>query len=341
MDVPETRLRNLLEAVAAATGHDEKRRRTAVRWFNRLYYDVRSWNDGFIRFLRTYPGFTQSTGRNAYSHFLSEAREYAEGLDARYSSVKHDLCGNLKVLSVRFSKDFDWLYHDDEGLFHNIRHQIDASYAAEDSIISLASGVMDLVWRIGDDPARHVTSFTKVVDSIERYVLESKEAVAQLHKAASDVGIALLSVDDYEAALNQSGSSDPRIMVMGEVTVSQDRINITNQGGVVNVKSTLTGVIQSVGASSLPDDQSKALRELLSDLSEALGSLGSTDPRGARRVARQAEALAEEAIQDERDQGFLQVTAEGLKSAASAVGAVAPDVLKVATKIAAWVAALG
>ena len=341
MEVPETKLRELLEKFVVATQHNETRRKTAFRWFNRLYYDVRSWNDGFIHFLRTYPGFTEPANENAYRFFLSEAREYAEGLDSRFSSVKHDLCGNLKQLSARFSKDFDWLYNEDENLFYDIRRQIDNSYAVEDGIISLASGVMEFIWRIGDDAASHLNSFPQVVDSIEQYVRESRESVASLHEAASAVGIGLLSVDEYEAALSQSGSSDPQIMVMGEVTMSQDRINITNQGGVVNVKATLNNVIQNVEASSLPDHQSKALRELLSDLSSALDSLEATDPRGAKRVAKQAEALADEATAQEPDQSFLKVTAEGLKSAASTVAHIAPVVLEIATKIAAWVAALG
>jgi len=341
INVPESQLRQLLEQVAEATEGSPARRMTAVRWFNRLYYDVRNWNKVFIRFLRTYPGFLESGQPEDYRPFLEELQSYREGLDQRYSSVKHDLCGNLKVLSARYSKDFDWLYQEDPALYEAIRSHIDDSYATEDQIVSMAAEITGFIWNLSkDDPYWHVSHHGQIVEAISTYASESQAAVAGLHQAASDVGIALLSVEDYEEALSQRGSADPRIMIMGEVTVSQDKINITNTGGIVNVKSTLNNVTQMIQASSLPEAKADELCTLMEELKRALEDVPEAKAEDAQRVAQTAELLASEAVKENPKKSFLNLTKEGLKEAAEAVAEIAPKVLATAGKIAAWVGAL-
>lgn len=340
MEVPESQLRELLLKLAGATADQPERRRTAVRWFNRLYYQVRGWNEGFIRFLRRYPGFDDSQDPKAYQDFLNELGDYRAGLDDRYSSVKHDLCGDLKVLSARYTKDFDWLYDEEEPLFWEIRGHIDQSYATEGMVVSMAGAITDLIWQFSDDPSEHIANHSAIVQAIEQYEDESRAAVAGLETAASSVGIALLSIDEYEAALRRRGSADPRLLVLGEVTVSQDEIYITNTSGIVNVKGNLSNVIQNVGDSALAPDQASEFRALLDELSTALEPVMSADPTGAELVADSAAMIAKEVSKQEPNPGFLGATAEGLKAAASAVAGIAPEVLSVASKIAKWVVAL-
>src|SRR4051794_36010178 len=104
--VPEGDLKRILHDVASAMGRDDEARKTAARWFNRLYYDVRKWNEGFILFLRTYPGFSGSGTRADFEAFLRQLDKYRESLEERYGTVKGDLCTSLKVLSARYPKDF-------------------------------------------------------------------------------------------------------------------------------------------------------------------------------------------------------------------------------------------
>lgn len=52
--VPERELPRILHELGRRTHDNTARRQLAVRWFNRLYYDVRRWNEDFIAFLRPF-----------------------------------------------------------------------------------------------------------------------------------------------------------------------------------------------------------------------------------------------------------------------------------------------
>src|SRR5262249_42946271 len=146
--VPESELQRILSTVASASARDENARKTAARWFNRLYFDVRRWNEGFIRFLRTYPGFRNSQEVSDYQSFISQLVEYRDSLEERYGTVKNDLCTSLKILSARYPKDFGWLFKQDQQLYSEIRRLIDDSYASESRIVGIAYGVCDFIWGV-------------------------------------------------------------------------------------------------------------------------------------------------------------------------------------------------
>ena len=60
----------------------------------------------------------------------------------------------------------------------------------------------------------------------------------------------------------------------------------------------------------------------------------------AERVAKTAELVVAEATKAKPDKGFLSITTDGLKKAAEVVADIAPTVLTVAGKVAAFVAGL-
>lgn len=217
LDVPESELQGVFNNLLSATSGNDDARHTAVRWFNRLYYDVRRWNEGFIRFLRSYPGFRDNATAGDYEQFRVTLREYLESLSDRYNEVKNDLCSSLKILSVRFTKDFSWLYKEDQAAFWEVRRLIDDSYAAEGGIIEIANGVCQFIWQIecSENPSNH----REIRERIERYIDTSKREVDRLHQMASQVGIHLLTVREYEAALARDGSRNPELLVIGEVTM--------------------------------------------------------------------------------------------------------------------------
>ena len=81
--VPESDLQHVLNRLIDVTTRNASARKTAVRWFNRLYYDVRRWNESFITFLRTYPGLANSTSPAEYKQFIERLREYRDSLQDR------------------------------------------------------------------------------------------------------------------------------------------------------------------------------------------------------------------------------------------------------------------
>lgn len=170
----------------------------------------------------------------------------------------------------------------------------------------------------------------------EEYVdLEDQQGVVRyaqiLLKEASETG-------DYSARLrdvfinNLAGAS-----IVGGVNVSQDRIDINNVGGIVNVKSSLNQVTQKIqSAGSMPAGRRDELAKLINELSAALAMVEGERPQDAERVVKSAEMVVSEVTKEKPNASFLKVTVEGLKEAAKAVEAIAPAVLSVAAKIAAF-----
>ena len=124
--------------------------------------------------------------------------------------------------------------------------------------------------------------------------------------------------------------------------MSQDKIQVSNVVGPVNIKAQLDRVTQIVkNAAAMPDDKRNQLAELIDELQEALKTAAEKRPEDSERVVRTAELVATEVAKEKPDKGFLNITVEGLKQAAKAVEDIAPTVISVAAKVASFVAGLG
>ncbi|PYX52046.1 MAG: hypothetical protein DMG76_30360 [Acidobacteria bacterium] len=129
---------------------------------------------------------------------------------------------------------------------------------------------------------------------------------------------------------------------VGDIDMSNDKIQVSNVVGPVNIKSQLDRVTQIVkNASAMPDDKRQQLAALIGELQEALHAATEKRPEDAERVARTAELVATEVAKQNPDKGFLSITSEGLKQAAKTVADIAPAVIGVAAKIASFVTGLG
>ena len=107
------------------------------------------------------------------------------------------------------------------------------------------------------------------------------------------------------------------------------------RGAIVNFKSTLTDVRQTVKAVPMADDAEKEkLERLVAELSAALEGLPDGNAEAAEAIAQQTKSLVEEAKKDQPNKTILGISANGLKQMAQNVVDVAPNVLKVATQIA-------
>jgi hypothetical protein len=340
--VPEADLQRILRNVASATAGDQGARRTAARWFNRLYFDVRRWNTSFIEFLHTYPGFSNCESAPNFGAFVKQLKEYRESLEERYGTVKNDLCTSLKVLSARYPKDFGWLFKQDRKLYYELRELIDDTYASENRIVGIAYGVCQFMHSVSPYGLEwHKEHHKEIVARITAYEDTSKQEVAAIKEMADSVGIHLLDIAEYEAILNNEGSSNPQIMVIGEVTMSQDNINIHNVVGPVNVKARLDRVTQIVkNAPAIPTKEKDQLADLIDQLKHALEAAAEKQPEDLQRVIQAAEMVAAEVSKQKPSKSFLALSAEGLKEAAKAVAGIAPTVLNVATQIVQFVGKL-
>jgi ElaB/YqjD/DUF883 family membrane-anchored ribosome-binding protein len=119
-----------------------------------------------------------------------------------------------------------------------------------------------------------------------------------------------------------------------------DKITISGniQNSILNIKSTLTNVQQSVGSISTSDETARQeLQGLIEQLSQALQNVPDKQKEQAEAVAVSAEALVETAKADKPNKTLLQISGEGLKKAAETLSEVAPAVVGIAGQVIALV----
>jgi len=117
-----------------------------------------------------------------------------------------------------------------------------------------------------------------------------------------------------------------------------DKIDMSGdfRGANVNVKSTLTNVMQSIGALPHADDSTKIeLEKLIAELNAALQQIPENRAEDAEAVAEMAKSLIEKASAEKPNKTMLKISGEGLKQAAKNIADIMPTVLGIATKIAA------
>jgi hypothetical protein len=122
-----------------------------------------------------------------------------------------------------------------------------------------------------------------------------------------------------------------------------DRFNMSGdfRGAIINIKSTLTNVQQSIG--DIPSDDETARKELeslIGQLSEALQKVPAEHQDQAQAVAETAKVLVDTAKAEKPNKTMLQISGEGLKQAAQNLAGVMPTVLTIAGQIVMTIAKL-
>lgn len=191
--------------------------------------------------------------------------------------------------------------------------------------------------RAGDVDAL-VRTITTEIDIFEEDYLElTEESQVKRYKAFQE----LLLRSQRDGYSQETRRQVFNFMGNAEVDMSKDKIQVSGVVGPVNIKSTLDNVIQTVQqAPGWSDDRRQELGKLIAELKAALQAAAEQRPDDAERVTKTAELVVAEAIKAKPDRSFLSISAEGLKQAARAVADIAPTVLAVAAKVAAFVAAL-
>lgn len=116
-----------------------------------------------------------------------------------------------------------------------------------------------------------------------------------------------------------------------------DQFNLSGdfRGAVINIKSTLKDVQQSVGEISTNDESArKDLEKLIQQLSGALQKIPAAKQEDAQAVAETAKALVDSAKAEKPNKSMLKITSEGLKQAAQNLADVMPAVIPIAGQIA-------
>jgi hypothetical protein len=115
-----------------------------------------------------------------------------------------------------------------------------------------------------------------------------------------------------------------------------DKFNMSGdfRGAIINIKSTLTNVQQSIGDIRTNDVAArKELETLIGQLSEALQKVPAEHQEQAQAVAETAKVLVDTAKAEKPNKTMLQISGEGLKQAAENLAGVMPTVLTIAGQI--------
>jgi hypothetical protein len=113
------------------------------------------------------------------------------------------------------------------------------------------------------------------------------------------------------------------------------------RGAIINIKSTLTNVQQSIGDLRTNDETArKELETLIGQLSEALQKVPAEHQEQAQAVAETAKVLVDTAKAEKPNKTMLQISGEGLKQAAQNLAGVMPTVLSIASQIVVTIAKL-
>src|SRR6266542_1442941 len=115
-----------------------------------------------------------------------------------------------------------------------------------------------------------------------------------------------------------------------------DRIDMSGdfRGAIINIKSTLTNVQQSIGEIRSDDETArKELETLIGQLSEALQKIPAENQEQAQAVAETAKVLVDSAKAEKPNKTMLQISGEGLKRAAQNLAEVMPVVATIAGQI--------
>jgi hypothetical protein len=189
------------------------------------------------------------------------------------------------------------------------------------------------------DPAGLIDVVKTEIDIFEEDYLELADAdKVRLYRSA------LLQTHRGDGRYHDGTRSSVFHLVANKVDIdmSKDKIQVSHVVGPVNIKSTLDRVFQNVqNAPAIGDDKRQELANLVSELREELAKIPDVRADDADRVAQTAGLVISEATKAKPNRGFLAITAQGLKEAAQAVADIAPPVLAVAAKVAAFVAGLG
>ena len=117
---------------------------------------------------------------------------------------------------------------------------------------------------------------------------------------------------------------------MGDpITISGDL-----RGAILNIKSTLENVSQSISATPNADARTKEeLVRLFDQLKMELQNVPPARVEQAEAVAESAKALVEASTREQPNKTTVKITAEGLKAAAENIATIMPTVLVIASAI--------
>jgi hypothetical protein len=303
-------LADIITKLSPHTAPESERRLAAVRWINRVYYDIAKLQRSLLDLLSTYPALHSRPNSRAFKEFdqkLEEMHDEMYQLARGFGGQPSEICARLEFLAARMALDFRWLKEEDPYAFEELAESVGAVRRFPGQFNALSQEVASLFhgsWAFRNTENRLTKA--EAEEQLLTYKKQSDDYIRGIETAARRVGITLLTVEEYELALSTEGSRNPQLIVMGEVTMSGDTYN-TGQAAAVgrNARTNNTTMVQNNHGTI------KDLPGLISQLAILRAEMKKDPSDGDHDVEIGAVAMAEKAAKEGNEQSVL----EHLKSA--------------------------
>lgn len=114
------------------------------------------------------------------------------------------------------------------------------------------------------------------------------------------------------------------------------QVNVSGTGNIVNVAEYMSNVTNTVNNNLAESDADEQVKTLIKQLSEEIKRVASeADPSQTKKMGKNLEALSKEVASDEPERRWYEVSLEGIKEAAQAVGAIATPIIGIVGKLSA------
>lgn len=119
-------------------------------------------------------------------------------------------------------------------------------------------------------------------------------------------------------------------------TVVEKKVNVIGTGNIVNVAEYMSNVTSTVNNHLAESNADAEVKGLIKQLNQELERVAPrTDPVSTKKMGKNLEALSREAASDEPERRWYEVSLEGIKEAAEAMGAIAKPILGIVAKLSA------
>jgi GTP-binding protein EngB required for normal cell division len=112
------------------------------------------------------------------------------------------------------------------------------------------------------------------------------------------------------------------------------QVNVSGTGNIINVAEYMSNVTSTVNNNLAQSDADSEIQDLITELNRQIENVASNaDPIHVKKMGKNLERLSEELASEEPEKRWYEVSLDGLKEAAEAVGEIANPVLKIIGKL--------
>lgn len=238
----------IFSTLTESIDESEKSRIVAIRWFNRLYYDLYSWNESLIELFNNYPPRQGIIDEDRIYFFLDKLDEFRGGVS--YTRNEDDFeqyavrkfCSNMIFLERRFNEEFGRLASKDPERFDEVREIIGIARATRRSLVGLTANIVyfiidvecgnNYMYNREEIIKWHMGEYNNIINAMNNYEKGSREYLNKIYALAEEAGVRLLDVPEYEQALYADGSIRTDVIVIGEIAMG-DTYNNYGQVGAM------------------------------------------------------------------------------------------------------------